>query len=325
MRMQQLQHSVIGGLKRLGELSGLVSTPLQRAITMAASTANPKGPYSQHNPVGLYDCHAHMTASTFDEDRSEVLAAASSLGVAGIIVVSESTHDADAVLELAKQHRGLIYPCLGLHPVNAQKGGSADEAELRPMLGLIEQHAEKLIAVGEVGLDFTPAVVGKDDDAAAAAKASQRAIFTAQVELAKRLGLPLNVHSRGAGHHAIKLMVDAGHTHALLHAFDGKARYALAAAQQGFLFSVPASIARDPQTQKLVKALPITALVLESDSPALPAEKQARNTPAAILTSLRMIAEIKGMTEQQAAAAVTANTFKLFPKLLSLQAGNSRV
>ena len=265
--------------------------------------------------IGLYDCHSHMTASAFDDDREEVLCAAKAAGVTGILAVSESTHDAQAVIQLANENPGFIHACLGLHPVDARAGGSADEALLPEMLELIEQHAAQLVAVGEVGLDFTPAVISKDADAAAGAKVSQRTIFSAQVQLAKRLGLPLNVHSRGAGHHAIKVMTDAGHTQALLHAFDGKAKYAIAAAEQGFYFSIPASVVRDAQTKKLVQALPLSALVLESDSPALPAEKGCRNTPAAVRTSLSMIAEIKGLSEAEVAKALTANTFKLFPKL----------
>ncbi len=294
------------GLRILHDKTGLMAACTSSSVNAQLLPVN----------IGLFDCHAHMTAAAFKDDLSDVLTAAKSAGLAGIVAVSESTRDADAVIQLSKQHVGFIHPCLGLHPVNAERGGSADEATLPAMLQLIDEHAHDLVAVGEVGLDFTPAVVGKEPDAAAAAKASQRRIFEAQVLKAKELQLPLNVHSRGAGHHAIKVMMDAGHTHALLHAFDGKAKYAVAAAAQGFHFSVPASVKRDAQTQKLVKALPLSALVLESDSPALPAEKGARNTPSAVLTSLQMISDLKGVPLQEVAKAVTENTHKLFPKLV---------
>jgi TatD DNase family protein len=264
------------------------------------------------------DCHAHVCAAAFDSDRRSVLEEATGAGVAAIVAVAESTTDAQLVLQLAKSYPGLIAACLGLHPVNPRSGTSVDEGELPEILSLIEEHCDTLVAVGEVGLDFTPAVISKDAETAAEAKASQRRVFTAQVQLACRLGLPLNVHSRGAGHHAITLMSNAGCTHALLHAFDGKVKYAVAAAARGFFFSVPASVSRDSQTQKLVQALPLSALVLESDSPALPAEKGARNTPAAILTSLQAIAELKGLTVQETAVAVTANSHRLFPRLRPL-------
>lgn len=164
-----------------------------------------------------------------------------------------------------------------------------------------------LVGIGECGLDFSPWVVKDEAD-----RDKQRRAFLRQVELAQELDLPLNVHSRNAGHHAINLLQAAaermgklknghkGHrVRAVLHAFDGRAAHAvrtLSRRAEGdrksrkektdsaeqvdatsvhhncaeIFFSVPPSILRDPQMQKLVQKLPLSALLLESVSRHIP-------------------------------------------------------
>ena len=272
----------------------------------------------------LFDCHCHLTAGEFDEDRDEVIAQAAMAGVGGILAVAMSMADAQQVLDLAADYPGVVFPCLGLHPVNPATGGSVDETELDAMLALIRTHAAQLACIGEVGLDFTPAVLGKSPEGGEAAKAAQRRVLRAHADLAAELGLPLNVHSRGAGHHAIELLQDAGvEARVLLHAFDGKAKYAVAAAEAGMKFSIPPSVVRSPVMQKMLKRLPLSAVVLESDAPALAAEKGGRNEPAAIVTSLTAIAEAHGLTLQATAEAVHATSVALIPALAGIRTSGS--
>jgi TatD DNase family protein len=136
-----------------------------------------------------------------------------------------------------------------------------------------------MCCVGEVGLDASPRVLEESVAASSMSiddvKAFQKNILRQEIELAIETGLALNVHSRGAGHHTIDFIVEqlekvekSRRPRVLMHAFDGKQQYAIAAVEKhGFFFSVAPSIVRDPQLQKLVKALPLSALLLESDSP----------------------------------------------------------
>ncbi|ORY47218.1 putative deoxyribonuclease tatdn3-B, partial [Rhizoclosmatium globosum] len=175
-----------------------------------------------------------------------------------------------------------------------------------------------LVAVGEIGLDFSPWIlestakvwgVSVDD-----VKAEQRRVFSVQIELAKERGLPVNVHSRNAGHHAIAVLEECGMLdRALLHAFDGAPKHAVRAAQLGALFSVPGSIARDDSTKRLVDKLPLTSLCLESDAPALPPVKGDRTWPLhSLVVSAQHIASIKGVSVEDVAHATTENASKLF-------------
>jgi TatD DNase family protein len=145
-----------------------------------------------------------------------------------------------------------------------------------------------------------------------ALREQQHAAFRRIVALAEELDLPLNVHSRSAGRHTIDLLLTAGATRVLMHAFDGKAGHALRGAEAGFLFSIPPSVVRSPQKQKLIRALPLEALALETDSPVLGPEQGARNEPANLVISRDAIAQIKGLAPEAVAEQTVVNTWRVF-------------
>jgi TatD DNase family protein len=133
--------------------------------------------------------------------------------------------------------------------------------------------------------------------------------------LSLELDLPLNVHSRSAGHYTVDLLFSAGARRVLMHAFDGKASHAVRAAEAGYLFSVPPSVVRSDQKQKLVRRLPIESLVLESDSPVLGPDRDKRNEPANLVYSRDFIADVKGISPERVDEMTTANARRLFSRL----------
>ncbi len=120
-------------------------------------------------------------------------------------------------------------------------------------------------------------------------------MFLRFVALAAELDLPLNVHSRSAGRATIELLLAHGARRVLMHAFDGRAQSALPGVEAGFFFSVPPSVVRSPQKQKLVRRLPLEHLLVETDSPVLGPVPGERNEPANVQISLRAIAEAKDL------------------------------
>lgn len=248
----------------------------------------------------LVDVHAHLTAEDFDRDREAVLGAAAAANVQRILVVSETFEDAQSVLALAARYP-LIRPCLGLHPVYP------DASQVEPLVELIVQHQGQLAAIGEVGLDYW--IIQNETE-----REMQRKILARFVALSNDLELPLNVHSRSAGRHAIAWLKDCGARSVLLHAFDGKASAALEGLEAGYYFSIPPSLVRSAQKQKLVRQLPLDRILLESDAPVLGPTPAERNEPKNIALTCEAIARLKQVTPEDVAARSTKNARHLFPR-----------
>jgi len=251
----------------------------------------------------IVDTHAHICDPGFDKDRAEMLERARKAGVDAIIAVGEDLSDARKNLELAKRYP-MLKPAAGLYPTHLDLNQAGEMADF------IRQNHSSLAAIGEVGLDYW---VVKE----APEKAVQREILKRFIELAQELNLPLNVHSRSAGRHAIALLLENNAVRVQMHAFDGKAAAALPAVEAGYFFSIPPSVTRSRQKQKLVKRLPLSCLLIETDSPVLGPSPDERNEPANIWQSLKAIAALKDIAEEAVIAAVSENTERLYGKFES--------
>lgn len=247
----------------------------------------------------LVDTHAHICDPGFDKDRDEVLTRAREAGVAAIVAVGENLDDARHNLDLARRHP-IIKPAAGLYPSHLDTGQAA------AMAAFIRRNHSQLAAIGEVGLDYW---IVKDDHG----RQLQNEIFKQFIELSNELDLPLNIHSRSAGRHAVALLLDNGARKVQLHAFDGKFGAALPAVEAGYFFSIPPSVVRSRQKQKLVKQLPLSCLLLETDSPVLGSSPSERNEPANLLVALKAIAQIKDIPVETVASAVSENSARLYP------------
>ena len=249
----------------------------------------------------LIDVHAHICDSGFDKDRAEVLERARGVGVDAIIAVGEDLSDARKNLELSKRYP-MLKPAAGLYPTHLNLNQAAE------MVDFIRRERSRLAAIGEVGLDYW---VVKEEPG----RELQREILKLFIELSKELNLPLNIHSRSAGRHAIALLLENNAVRVQMHAFDGKSGAALPAVEAGYFFSIPPSVARSRQKQKLVKRLPLSCLLIETDSPVLGPSPDARNEPANIWHSIKAIAALKEFSEEEVIAAVSENTERLYGRL----------
>lgn len=246
----------------------------------------------------LVDTHTHLGDPSFDADRVEVLDRACTAGVGSVLVVTEKIDEVERNLRLAEQHPELRL-AFGLYPTHLDLYQAERFAEA------IRTHRDRLVAIGEVGLDRWKV---KDQDG----RGLQREIFAGFVDLAKEVDLPLNVHSRSAGHYAVDLLVEKAAPRVQMHAFDGKVGHALRGVEAGFYFSVPPSIVRSAQKQKLVRALPLDRLLLETDSPVLGPDREERNEPAHVTVSLNAIAELKEVEVERLRDQLYENTLRLY-------------
>jgi TatD DNase family protein len=247
----------------------------------------------------IIDLHAHLCDPAFDADLDAVLSRAREAGVAAVVAVGESLTDAQKNLALAEQHP-MIRPAAGLYPTHL------DLTEADAMIRFIRENRDRLVAIGEVGLDHW--MVQEEEQWEV-----QGEIFRQFIRLSLELDLPLNVHSRSAGRHAIAALLEHGARRVHLHAFDGKASSALPAVEAGYFFSVPPSIVLSEQKRKLVQRLPLACLLLETDSPVLGPSTGERNEPANARIALREIAALKGIREEAAESALLDNTRRCYP------------
>jgi len=188
------------------------------------------------------DSHAHLNDSAFEKDLDQVVFRAREKGVAIIVDCGLGKEGALKSLSLSEKFRGYVYSTIGIDY------GAPFLEDVGEVMRLIIYNQSKIIGIGEVGLDYY--TVKNQED-------RNRLVdyFKEFIELAKRLNLPLIVHSRSAGQKAIELLLENDAKRVLMHAFDGKASYAMKGVESGFFFSIPPSIVRSPQKQKLVSRI----------------------------------------------------------------------
>jgi len=249
----------------------------------------------------IIDTHTHLYDPVFEQDIDAVLDRAQKEGVGAVISVSENLSDAQKNLQLAARFPQ-IKPAAGLYPT------ILDIEQAAVIRELIRQNRSTFVAIGEVGLDYWKVKEEKD-------RVIQKDIFNRFIQLSLEQDLPLNVHSRSAGRHAIALLVAEKAHKVQLHAFDGKASTARPGVDAGYFFSIPTSIVRSRQKQKLVRYLPLDCLLVETDSPVLGPIAQDRNEPANIISALDALCDLKKVKKSQLIDIIYQNTCRLYGKL----------
>ncbi|MEM1250261.1 MAG: TatD family hydrolase [Acidobacteriota bacterium] len=255
----------------------------------------------------LFDTHAHLCSPRFAQDLDAVLHRAQSHGVAAIVAVSETAEDAEATLDLATRHAA-VRPAVGLYPT-VLDFEQADRLET-----LLRQRRDEIFAVGEIGLDHWK--VKEPDELEL-----QERLFRRFVRLAKELDLPVNVHSRSAGRRTLEVLLEEQAPRVQMHAFDGRAAKARPGVEAGYFFSVPPSIVRSRQKEKLVRQLPTECLLLETDSPVLGAVADQRNEPSEVTVALEAICRLRALKADEAEAVFAENTLRLYGERLMPREG----
>lgn len=248
----------------------------------------------------LFDAHAHLASADFAQDLPVVLARAEAAGVRGIVAVAETLEEAERTLALSRQYP-LVKPAAGLYPT------ILDPEAVEAVVTFIQQHGERLVAIGEVGLDHWAV---KEE----AAWKVQEEILTKFVRLSNELDLPLNIHSRSAGRHTLVFLRERGAHRVLMHAFDGKVSTAQEGVRSGYFFSIPPSVVRSPQKQKLARQVPLECLLLETDSPVLGPDPAVRNEPQNVAVACQAVADLKGISPEDVARVTSENARRLFPR-----------
>lgn len=249
----------------------------------------------------LYDTHCHIDFETFDEDRELVLKSASEAGVERFMVPGVSAEQWPRLQQLAEQFSSWRY-ALGLHPWFIAKHNLNQLKELEKAL---DKTRKCLRAVGEIGLDAT-----------CDHSELQRELFIEQLKLAKQYHLPVIIHHRKTLETTHPLVKQYGPESGVIHAFSGSYEQAMKFVDCGYKLGVGGVITytRAQKTRQAIAKVPLSALVLETDSPDMPicGYQGQRNEPARIAEVLKVLADLREMSIDSLSKAIWKNSCELF-------------
>ena len=232
----------------------------------------------------LFDTHAHLLDEKFDADRASLIETLPSLGIEGMIEVGTAVQDSRSAAQLAAQV-GYIYAAVGVHPHEA-KDVSADY--LAQLEALAAQ--PKVVAIGEIGLDYHYDLSPRD---------AQQRVFSEQLALALRIGLPVIIHMREATQDTLAILREHPGLKGVMHCFSGSAETAEILVDMGLCVSFTGSVTfkNARKTVEAARAVPLGRLMAETDCPYLSPEpvRGRRNEPSNVRHVLQKLADIKGV------------------------------
>lgn len=247
----------------------------------------------------------------FKDDVDAVVERAKAAGVERIINVGCDLKSCDQTLEMVEKYEEL-YATLGLHPYEA---ADATEELMAKWEELVKKN-DKIVAIGECGLDYVKAKVPKED---------QKRAFRMQIELAQKVGLPVIVHNRDADEDCLEILgeydrVDGnGHLEVVFHCFGSSVEFARKLWYRGYYTSFTGTITypNAEDLREVVDEVPMDMFMVETDCPFLaPQEYRGkRNEPAYVVEVVKKIAEIKGLPESEIARISTENAREFFLRI----------
>ncbi|MEK6919175.1 MAG: TatD family hydrolase [Nanoarchaeota archaeon] len=262
----------------------------------------------------LVDVHAHLTFERFEEDLEEVIERARKGGFKIIIASGVGKKSNREVLKLSKKYSDIIKASFGIYPVDAvaemlteAKDDVTRDLEIfnvEEELEWIKKNKEECVAIGEVGLDYKMVLPEE-------ARKKQKEIFRKVIDLAKLIKKPLVIHSRNAESDVLEILKEENFKNADLHCFSGNKNLIKKGVGQGLYFSIPAVITRLEHFKMLVEIVPLTQILTETDAPYLSAELGKRSEPIDVKHTIREIAKIKKLSEEEVSEQIYQNAKNL--------------
>ncbi len=254
----------------------------------------------------LVDSHCHLNFPDFAEDLDAVIGRAREAGVGVMQTICTKMHEFEAIHAIAAQYED-VYCSVGVHPHEAGQAPMVTTEEL-----LDKTRREKVIGIGETGLDYYYEHSPRQE---------QRESFRRHIAASRESGLPLIVHTRDADADTIAILreeMKQGAFPALIHCFSAGPELAHACIDLGLYISLSGILTfkKAEILRRTVSALPLERLLVETDAPYLAPlpYRGKRNEPAYTAQTNAVLAELKGIGEEECARATSANFFRLFTK-----------
>lgn len=254
------------------------------------------------------DIGVNLNHRRFARDREAVLERATHAGVQTLILTGTHLYGSESGLKLAQGHAGKLFATAGIHPHNAREFDAESIAVLRRLA-----QAPEVVAIGECGLDFNRNF---------STPADQERAFSAQLELAAELQMPVFLHEREAFERELALLkpwlnqIPA----AVVHCFTGTLPEVQTYLELGLMIGLTGAICdeRKPWLEEVVRTIPLERLMLETDAPfqtprdLRPKPKDGRNEPAFLPQVAQRVAQWQGCSLETVAQQTTANARRFF-------------
>ncbi|WP_354448233.1 TatD family hydrolase [Ottowia thiooxydans] len=268
------------------------------------------------------DTHCHLDAPEFRNDLDSVRAKAASVKVSKCIIPAVEVATFEDARSVA--HRFGDFYALGIHPLYVERAAPDDLTRLDESLSLHAQDPN-LVAVGEIGLDYFVPELNEP-----ALKAKQERFYREQLKLARSHALPVILHVRRSVDAVLKGLRGIEVPGGIAHAFNGSQQQAQIFIDMGFKLGFGGAVTYERATRlrELAATLPIESLVLETDAPDIPphwlyataqerndGKPQGRNEPGELPKIAAVIAELRGISEQELMAQTTRNALAAIPGL----------
>ena len=244
------------------------------------------------------DTHSHIQHERF-KDREQIIKDTVEKTEFTIVSGANKEWNREAI-KIAEENK-TIYATIGLHPMDAQK---VTEKELEDELIFIEENKDKIVGIGEVGLDYH---WEKDESK----RDIQKERFIRFIELANRLNKPLVIHSWDAEMDAVDILKEHAKVQVIMHCFSGKRDVLEKCLEQGYFISISTMVLMSKNAKKTAKNTPLDKILLETDAPYLDPDHDI-NYPWKINLSAKKIAEIRGITTEEVITQTTKNAREAF-------------
>ena len=255
--------------------------------------------------MAIFDTHAHYDSGAFSQDREEILSALPDGGVGLVVDPGCDLESSRAALDLAGRFPH-VYAAVGIHPSDCGGCGEAEYRALRALCG-----KEKVVAVGEIGLDY----YWKDNPP----KDFQQEVFRRQIQLALELDLPVIVHDREAHGDSLSVVMDYPSLRGVFHCFSGSPEMAEELLKRGWYlgFDGPITYKNAKRAPEVAAVTPLDRILVETDAPYLTPEpfRGKRNDSRKLPYVIQRLAQWKGVTPEELERITWDNGLRLFGRI----------
>ena len=249
----------------------------------------------------LFDTHAHMNDEAFDADREEMILGLPEKGIQYVMNVGCSLHSSGDCIAMAEKYP-FVYASVGTHPDAADEVNEAVIEQYRQMA----KHP-RVLAIGEIGLDYYYETVSRE---------VQQKAFRMQMELARELRMPVIIHERDAHDDAMRIVKEFKDVTGVFHCYSGSAEMARQLVNMGWYigFTGVLTFKNARKAVETAERIPLDRIVLETDCPFMAPEpfRGKRNDPGYLYRMAQRLAEIRGITAEEAQAATLENAKRLY-------------